>query len=127
MAISVIPKAPTVDCPEGCGRMTAEACSYEGGSTYDVPSGPAWHLTCPGCGWEAWVDLNGLPFWKKGRLRMWKRGDPVVGTREEDVHPDSHPEAARRINALKQLCSARAALRTRLNRYLRDPDEEDAA
>lgn len=103
-------------CPNGCGRMASEPCPHEARSTYDAPSGPATHLTCPVCGWEAWVDRLGTPFWRRderGRtlLRMCRRGQHIEGTQEEDVHPDSHAEVARRVAFLQQVRGTVAAHR----------------
>lgn len=96
-------------CPEGHGRMRSEGCRHDARSTYDAPSGAALHLTCPVCGWEAWLDRTGTPFWERNergrsRLRMSGRGrDPVMGTVEEDVHPGSRAEVRRRIALVRQL------------------------
>ena len=117
--------APEIRCPDGCGRMAAEPTVYDSRSTVDVPSGPAWHLTCPGCGWEVWIDSAGLPFWPRRKLRMCRRRDHIGYQTESDVHPDSRAELARRLILNTRLCSSRAAVRTRQNRYLRDPDDED--
>ena len=91
--------------------MAAEPIHYEAGSTYDVPTGPAWHLTCPACGWQAGVDQTGTPFWPKGELQRGRSQDPLSGEWEGDVDAGSRDEAERRLRFMQQLRGNAAAHR----------------